>query len=191
MRYRLSHARALLSIIGVFASASASAGFVTINQAELTQIFSQASFGDNKLNVRINPSVTVSAPGLEIINTEAELNALFALGTNGNGPVIDVFFVNAINECGGEIVPPAIGCGEQPGNKLTVESDFAAQPKAPGELVSPGSVLIAPEIGHNLGLSHFGPPPENLLNPVLGNDFTLTPEQVATILNSSLVQSEN
>jgi hypothetical protein len=190
IRHRLCYARFLLSIIGAFAVTSASAGFVTINPAELTQIFSQTSFGDNKVEVRVNPPVTVNAPGLQVINTEAQLNQLFALDKN-NGPVIDVFFVDAINECGDVFLPAAIGCGEQQGNKLAVESDFAAQPKASGEIVSPGSVLIAHEIGHNLGLEHINPPPGNLLNPILSGNIDLTSEQVAIILNSSLVQNQN
>jgi len=177
----------LASILFCLVGGSAWAGFVTIDPGALTTIYSQSSFDGTPVQVRVNPTVTLNAPGLTTINTEAQLDALFNLG--GAGPTIDVFFVDAINECGGDLSPQTIGCGEEPGNKLAVESAFAANTgnaAAPG----PGSILIGHEVGHNLGLDHVVSSP-NLMNPTLGTNFTLTSNQVSTILHSSLVQMDN
>jgi hypothetical protein len=53
-------------------------------------------------------------------------------------------------------------------------------------------------MGHNLGLDHIEPPPENLMNPSLGNSFALSTHvgnppvnQIATILSGNLVQVDN
>ena len=182
------------SVLFWLVGGSAWAGFVTIDPGALTTIFSQSAFDGKPVQVRVNPTVTLNAPGLETINTEAQLNALFALG--GNGPAIDVFFVDAINECGGDLSPQTIGCGEEPGNKIAVESVFAANTgsaAAPGS----GSILIGHEVGHNLGLDHIESTP-NLMNPELGSSFALSTHvgsppvnQIATILSSSLVQMDN
>jgi len=183
------------SVLCYLVGGSAWAGFVTIDPGALTTIFSQSAFDGTPVQVRVNPTVTLNAPGLETINNEAQLNALFALG--GNGPTIDVFFVDGmINGCGGEPSPPAIGCGEEPGNKIAVDSEFAANTgsaTAPG----PGSILIGHEMGHNLGLDHIEST-ANLMNPELGSSFALSTHvgsppvnQIQTILSSSLVQIDN
>jgi hypothetical protein len=59
-----------------------------------------------------------------------------------------------------------------------------------GSGVTLGSVLIAHEIAHNLGLDHVSPPPPNLMNPTLKGDFSLTAEQVQAILASPLLQAD-
>jgi hypothetical protein len=175
------------------AAAPARAGVATLHQDELNQIFSQASVqgspiltglpaAEQRIDIRFNPIVTLSVPSLLTIDTEDQLNQLFALGHDGV-PTVDLFFVDSINECGGEISPPAIGCGQEPGNKIAVESNFASITGAPGS-VGQGAALIGHELGHTLGLGHVNPPPGNLMNPSLSGNFTLTADQVAIILGT-------
>lgn len=155
--------------------------FVTTNEVGLDAIFSQSAFSTTPTDVRFNPTVTINDPGLLTINTEQQLDRLFALGGN-NSPTVDVFFVDSINECGGVEAQPIIGCGQESGNKLTVESVPAAG--------SRGAALTGHELGHNLGLDHVISPP-NLMNSTLTGITTLTVDQVATILDSSLVQTDS
>jgi hypothetical protein len=175
------------------AAASARAGVATLHEDELNQIYSQASVknspilaglpaSEQRIDIRFNPIVTLSVPSLLTIDTEDQLNQLFALGPH-DVPTVDLFFVDAINECGGEVSPPAIGCGQEPGNKIAVESNFAAIAGAPGS-VGLGAALIGHELGHTLGLAHVNPPPGNLMNPSLSGNITLTADQVATILGT-------
>ena len=86
-----------------------------------------------------------------------------------------MFFVDSLTYCGGSN-PSIIGCGEQPGNKLVVKSSFAA-----GSL---GDILLAHELGHNLGLDHVSGTDTNLMNPSLDSSSVTTLEvgQVSTIL---------
>jgi hypothetical protein len=156
------------------------AGFVTTHEADLDKIFSQSAFGARTIDIRFNPTITVSEPSLLTINTETDLERLFALG--GNSPTtVDLFFVDSINECGGEVLPPAIGCSQQPGTRSAVESKFAALAGSPGT-IGLGATLIAHELAHPLGLVHVAPPPFNLMNPSLSGNTTLTADQVDTIL---------
>ena len=174
---------------------SAHAGFVTLNQAGLDTIFSQTPVQDGGppptgplgISVRFNPTITVDDPSLLTINTEDELNNLFAVG-GSNAPTVDLFFVDAINECGGIELPPAIGCGEQNGNHIAIESGFAAQQGSAGN-PGLGAILIAHELGHNLGLPHTVDA-SNLMNATLNGGFALTTEQAGVILNSSLLQRD-
>jgi hypothetical protein len=157
------------------------AGFVTTNEAGLDKIFSQSPVFDGKtIDIRFNPTITVNQPSLLTINTETDLDNLFALGGNSR-TTVDLFFIDSINECGGELLPPAIGCGQEPGTKIAVESNFAAIAGSPGG-IGLGAALIAHELGHTLGLDHVAPPPANLMNPSLGGNTTLTADQVDTIL---------
>ncbi len=191
-------ARVVCWLTAVAAASPAAAGFVTINAAELTTVYSQASFGDTPIQIRVKQPVTIDAPSLLSIDSEQQLRQVFGLAGN-DSPTVNVFFVDQINECGGTSLHEAIGCGDEPGNNIAVESDFAAKKKRPGDRVSMGTILIAHELGHNLGLAHFIGMP-NLMNPSLSSDFTLirpyphnpldppVPDQVGTILQSSLVQ---
>lgn len=166
----------------VLAALPAWAGFVTTNQAELDAIYSQKpAFDDAPIDIRFNPSVTINDPALLTIDTEQQLEQLFALGGN-NSPTVDMFFVDSINECGGEQAPPIVGCGAEPGNKLVVESAFAA-----GSL---GAALMGHELGHNLGLDHVTSS-DNLMYPILTGHTVLTESQVGTILGSPLMQMDN
>lgn len=147
------------------------AGFVTVDKLKLDAIFHQAAFDGTPIDVFFNPTVTIPRPDLLTINTEQQMNAVFGLGRDD--PTIDIFFVDKIKECGGDLSPRIIGCGQEPGNRIVVESQFAAS--------GSGAVLIGHELGHNLGLDHFTSGP-NLMNPTLNGSTLLTAAQVATIL---------
>src|SRR4051794_10802728 len=82
----------LASVALALVSGSACAGFVTLNPAQVQDIFSQPAFHGDNLQVIVNPTVTLSAPGLETINTEEEIDALFKVGNN-DPLTIDMFFV--------------------------------------------------------------------------------------------------
>ena len=167
----------MASILLCLLGGSAWAGFVTTNEKDLDAIFSQSAFR-TPIDVRFNPTVTMSRPDLLTINTEQQLNTLFDLGDNI--PTIDIFFVDAINECGGDLSPLIIGCGDLSGNKIVVKSSFAA-----GVF---GAALMGHELGHNLGLGHVDFPPANLMNPTLNGSIALTTSQPNTILGSPDVQ---
>lgn len=183
---RLVPAIALCVLCAVVAHSPAWAGFVTTNEVDLDKIFSQSAFGTTPIDVRFNPTVTIGRPDLLSIDSEQQLDTVFQLG--GNNPLtIDIFFVDAINECGGDLSPQIIGCGEEPGNKIVVESGFAAS--------SFGAALMGHELGHNLGLDHVAAPPANLMNPTLNGSFALRADpaldQVGAILSSPLVQIDH
>jgi hypothetical protein len=169
--------------------ASADAGLAVFNEAELDQIYSQPPVLDNpKIDIRFNPTVTLNEPSLLTINTDDELHALFNLG--GAPPTVDLFFVDAINECGGERLPAAIGCGEETSNHIAVETS-SAEIQGGGGNPGLGSILIAHELGHNLGLPHDLLHTSNLMYAILNGNWTLTPEQASTILKSDLVQTDS
>jgi len=121
------------------------------------------------------------------INTEDQLQDLFKHGADA--PTVDLFFVDAINECGGETLPAAIGCGEDRSNHIAVESSFVENEGSAGN-PRLGSVLIAHELGHNLGLDHEADV-ANLMNATLNGGWKLTQAQANTILASDLVQTDS
>jgi matrixin len=164
-------ALALCVLCAMTAPSAARAGFVTTNEGGLDLIFSQLAFGTTPIDVRFNPTVTLSRPDLLSIRSEQQVNALFDLGDGI--PIIDIFFVNAIDECGGDLSPLIIGCGELSGNKIVVESSFAAS--------SMGAALLGHELGHNLGLDHINDS-NNLMNPILTGHTGLTVAQADEIL---------
>ncbi len=145
-------------------------------------IYSQSAFMNTPIDIRFGPAVIIDNPSLVSIDTEAELDALLALQPSP-APGINVFFVDAINVCGGQPAPGTIGCGEQPGNSLAVHSLTAAG--------SFGAALISHELGHNLGLAHVDQANPNLMNPTLTGDTTLTVDQATTVFVSPLVQIDN
>jgi hypothetical protein len=162
---------ALCALCTTLVVPAAWAGFVSTNEVKLDAIFHQAAFDGTPIDVFFNPTVTIHRPDLLTISTEQQMNAVFGLGRDD--PTIDIFFVDKINECGGDLSPKIIGCGQEPGNRIVVESQFAAS--------NSGAPLIAHELGHNLGLDHFTAG-ANLMNPTLNGSTLLTPEQVARIL---------
>lgn len=165
--------------IGLIAlTANANAALITLNEAGLDAVFSQASFGSDIVDIRIGAATEIVAPDLLDITSNAEISSLFSMH---QGSLLDVnfYFVDTISACGG-INPAIVGCGETPGNDFVVESIFAAG--------SYGAELLAHELGHNLGLGHMSG--ANLMNSALNNSTALIASQVATILASSLVQSD-
>ena len=162
--------------------APAQAAVVTTNESGMDDIFSQPSFGTHTIDIRFTPTFTLRVdPSLLRIDDDAELSALFDMAPSAS-PIANMFFVDAINFCGGVSGPSIIGCGNQPGNRLAVESGVAAS--------SNGAALNAHELGHNLGLSHVGTSGTNLMNPFGFGNTTLDASQVNTILMSGLVQTD-
>ena len=176
--------RIIMAAFGILlSSASAQAGHITIDAAGMNAIFSQASFDDTPISIRFNAPVQIVAPQLLVINTLADLQALYSLAPDP-APTVDAFFVDQLNACGN--VEPTIsghynGCAQFPGNFLvedsTVAEVFAAE-------------LMAHELGHNLDLGHY---PLGVMSPMLGfgGGFDLFDFQVATILQSPLVQTDS
>jgi len=170
------------------AVAQVHAGLAIFDAAEINKIYSQAPvFDATKIDIRFNPTVTLNQPSLLTINTDDQLQELFKLGSGA--PTVNLFFVDEINECGGETLPAAIGCGEDKSNHIAVESGFAEN-KGTGGNPGLGSVLIAHELGHNLGLDHVADA-TNLMNATLNGQWKLTQDQANTILASGLVQSDS
>jgi len=151
------------------------AAFVTIDERRMDAIFSQESFGDNPIDIRFDPIVTINAGNLLEINSAVELETLFSLMPS-ESPSVNVFFVDLISYCGGSGI--VVGCASLPGNDIAVRSlttkNYSAQ-------------LISHELGHNLGLLH---PPGcaltfNLMDCGLHGITTLSTEQVASIGGAS------
>jgi hypothetical protein len=164
------------------AGVAASAAVITIDAAKLTAIYSQASFGADKIAVVVLPSETIDAPSLLNLTTDVKVDQLFALGPdNAQSRIVDAFFVNSIGSCGG-FGDGIIGCANQPGHDLVVDSSYAQTDANEADL--------GHELGHNLGLGHVAGFDSNLMNSILGGSMLLTAGQVATILASPLVQQD-
>jgi hypothetical protein len=172
-------------IVALFGCIRVDAGMVTTNEAEMDAVFSQASFTD-PIDIRFLAQQTIFDSTLLVIDDGAELSALFNHPTNDPTPTINMFFVDAIQWCGGPASPgfTIAGCANTPGNDLVLNSNFAAG--------SSGAELAAHEIAHNLGLGHVGntSSTDNLMNPVLNGNTDLTVAQYNSLITSSRVQMD-
>jgi len=168
----------LVLIIGLLTVSHAKAGFITTNEFALDTIFSQASFGNMPIDIRIGTASELIFPSLLDITSDAEVNQLFNMHAGGLN-VVNFYFIDTISACGGFIITGIVGCGEFFGNDFVVESSFAAS--------GFGGELLAHELGHNLGLDHLSG--NFLMNGSLNNRTTLTTQEVSAIHRSSLVQT--
>lgn len=170
--------KVLLIITAITVSAQSKAAFITTNESDLDAIFSQASFANMPIDIRIGTVSELIFPELLDITTDAEVEQLFDMHI-GPANVVNFYFIDTISACGGFINPSYVGCGEFFGNDFVVESSFAAS--------SFGGELLAHELGHNLGLDHVNG--SFLMNPRLNNNTFLTVNEVNQIHRSPLVQS--
>lgn len=156
------------------------AGFITTNEAGLDSIFAQSGFGSQTIDARFNAGRSVANTALLSIDSDAGFNSLFSLPVYSLPATINMFFVDTITFCGtgGNF----IGCASNSGNVIVLDSSWAAS-------ASFGADLAAHELGHNLGLDHVTGSGTNLMNPIISTNFSLDAGQIATILNSSLVQT--
>lgn len=169
----------LLAVLSVmFYPAASSAGPITLPEATLDAIFSQASFNGKTIDIRFNRWLSIHDSTLATIDNEAEWNRLVSLAP-AKIPPVNLVFVDAINWCG--MVEPAAGCGQQPGNISVVDVDLI--------MGATGAEIIAHELGHNLGLPHLATMP-NLMHPTEYGTTTLTADQVAAVLASNLIQTD-
>jgi hypothetical protein len=178
-------ARLILAALAILLSpALAEAAQIVIDEAGMNAIFSQASFGDTTISIRFNPPRQIVAPELLVINTLAQLQALFNLAPDP-APTVDALFVDELNACGG--VEPQVngalaGCAQLPGHVFVEDFNFAE--------LSPAT-LMGHELGHNLNLQHDFFDFLNLMAPIFPPGPNVTEEQVATILQSPLVQTDS
>ena len=162
-----------------FGAKVALAGF--ISTPSLDAIYSQSAFGATPIIVKwLSPGAALVRPDLASIDDDIELRTLFAMAPE-NQPVVNAFFVDAVNYCGGRFGPGIVSCGSEPGNILMVASSFAAGAN--------GAIAFGHEVGHNAGLPHFGDDNSsgNLMNIRL-NSPLLSSAQANLILASNLVQ---
>ena len=177
--------RLMMAALAVLlSSVIAEAASITIDEAGMNAIFSQASFDGTPISIRFNPSVQIVAPQLLVINTLADLQALYKLAPDP-APTVDAFFVDELNACG--TVEPTVngalaGCAQLPGHIFVEDSSAAA--------LSPAT-LMGHELGHNLNLEHDFFSALNLMSPFFPHGPELTADQVATILQSPLVQTDS
>ena len=155
------------------------AGFITTNESALDSIFSQSSFGNLPIDIRIGTATEIVFQSLLDITSSAEISQLFGLHV-GLANIVNFYFVDTISACGSSTGAGIVGCGETPGNDFVIESSFAAS--------GFGGELLAHELGHNLGLGHLNG--NFLMNPSLNNQTTLTASEVTAIRNSPLVQTD-
>ena len=178
----LATAAAILTLPAV----TAQAAFITIDPAGMNALYSQPSFDDTPVAIEFLPAETIIAPHLLVIDTQADLDELAALAPYPS-PIVDAFFVDRIDACGFSEPPVAsngsyYGCAQLPGHVFVEESDGAA--------MSPAT-LMGHELGHNLNLEHAQAAPNNLMNNFFPHGMDLTTDQVATILESPLVQMDD
>ena len=126
-------------------SATAMAGFITIDQAGISAIFSQPSFDGTPIDIRFNPPRLIVGPELLDINSQARLTALVDLAPDP-APIVDAFFVDQLNACGFE-------------QELTVNGSLAGLSAAAAPCLCRGLRLRrtfpAPLMGHELGHSMY------------------------------------
>lgn len=166
--------RIRLFISGCFLGLSvdtASAATIDTAEARMDALMAQAG----GIDIRFNPSETIVNSALLIINTDQGLGMLFGLGPEVS-PTVNMFFVDAIDICGGVFDAAAVGCADQPGNNMVVENVDGDQAE-----------LNTHELGHNLGLPHINNQ-NNIMRPVDFGNTAFNADQINTILGSPLVQ---
>lgn len=174
---------ATTAVLLTASAVTAEAAFITIDPAGMNAIFSQESFDGTPVAINFLPPETIVAPDLLVIKNLADLTALVDLAPYPS-PIVDAFFVDQVDACG---FPEAsasgayYGCAQLPGHVLVEESDAAAMDPA---------TLMGHELGHNLNLQHVPLAPDNLMSYFFPHGTDLTDEQVATILESPLVQMD-
>lgn len=180
-RVLVRRALAPLGFVAAALAAPSHAGYITQPEAQLDRIFAQPSFGTRRVDVRFNPRQSIYSAPLVRADTSSDIFALFGRATSPN--TVYAFYVDTVDWCG-SYATGIIGCGEMPGNAIVIESRWAANPTY-------GHVLLAHEIGHNLGLSHASQTVPNLMTPTLTTSTAINGTQVSRILSSSLVQWVN
>ncbi len=156
----------------------AQSALITLHEAALDAIFSQASFGENTIDIRFNDAKKIHNGNLQAIDSEAEWNTLVGLAPEAS-PTVNLFFLDGVNWCGSTGI--WAGCGQHPGNVIAVNATMVA-----GQF---GAEIIAHELGHNLGLDHFDDVP-NLMHSTTYGNTSLDAAQAASILQSALVQTD-
>ncbi len=191
------------SIITLWAmvSSTASAGFVTLHETEINDIFSQANFGSDTIEVRFNATQEVTDDDLVIIDSESEItdssSGLLSLSNALTSDLsIAMFYLDDILFCGGSS-PSAVGCAARFTSSINGVFDnnydsftFFDSTFVSGSL---GAHTIAHELAHVFGLTHVPNDTDttardNLLNPVVASDSvtTLTTDQINTIFDTSI-----
>lgn len=168
-----------VGLLLVCISGFANAAYITIDETGMDAIFSQASFGNTPVDIRIGPSVQhVDA---SLLNMDSAGKWATLTGAHyGAANVVNFWFLDDLTWCG-NINPGYVGCGETPGNDFVVESVFADS--------GFNAELLAHELGHNLGLSH-NAGINNLMDPFINGGTDLSAAEVATILASGLIQTD-
>lgn len=187
-----------ISTVGLFACLALfqSASAAVLNQSVLDEIYSQASFVNTPIDIRLKNTREVVSPGFVNINipfnfndpfAPTELDALFALGDEA--PNINVFFVSSLQSVFGSLagIAQVLPDGSRGNNVAVLNS-----------LTFTLDEIVAHEIGHALGLDHetgttspfqpLDPNVPNLMSVFANGNTDLSAAQVATILNSPFVQ---
>jgi hypothetical protein len=169
----------------LFATTSAQAAFITVDEAGLDAVYAQSSFLTNGngqiIDIRIGAATELVLPTLLDITTNAEVTALFAQHI-GSANVVNFYFIDTISACGATISASIVGCGEFPGNDFVVESNFADSAN--------NAELLGHELGHNLGLAH-RTSATALMNPSINGGIDLINSEVTTVRGSVLIQGDD
>jgi hypothetical protein len=180
--------KTLIAIAALLIAPLSHAAFVTINENGMDIVYSQGSFGENSVDIRIGAITSIARPDLLDISSDAEIASIFALHV-GAQDVVNFYFIDTMSACGGQINVNIIGCGEVNGQDFVVESVFAADNSTPaGGDTTVGVQLLSHELGHNLGLGHRSG--NFLMNPSINGFMALNAAEVATILASQLVHTD-
>ena len=178
----------LLVVASMLVAPLSQAAYVTINEAGMDAVFSQASFGGRTVDIRIGAVTQLARPDLLNISTDAQIDTLFGLHV-GAANDVNFYFIDTIGDACGVAGDSVIGCGELPGNDFLVESTAADDNSIPGGgNITAGVQLLSHELGHNLGLAHRGG--NDLMNPFINGFGDLNAAEVAAILASPLVQTD-
>jgi hypothetical protein len=174
----------MAALTTVLSPSTAEAASITIDQAGMDAIFSQATFDGTPISIRFNAPREIVAPDLLDIKDLADLKALYALAPDP-APTVDAFFVDQLDACGN--AEPTInglyaGCAQLPGHIFVEESSAAELSAAP---------LMGHELGHNLNLQHDLFSSNYLMWPFFPPGTELSAQEVAIILESPLVQTDS
>lgn len=143
-------------------------------------IYSQASFLNTPVDIRLSTAIEHVAPGLLTLDSAIKWDTLTS-AHYGSATTVNFWFLDDITWCGNNFIF-YVGCGETPGNDFVVESAYA------DSLFN--AELLAHELGHNLGLGH-NSGNENLMDAFLNGGTDLSSSEVATLMVSPLIQFDS